>query len=401
MKGAVAPADRPPTPVPGLRGLTEISALAIGSGWFPEAAGGAENVFYHLAQHLPTFGVALRGLVPASERATYETAGQITAFATMQEPLPRRLWRLRQAVRAALRKQRPDLIVSHFALYTLPYLDLIAGQPLVVHFHGPWALESAAQGAGRLTQLSKAAIEHLSYGRGRRFIVLSQAFGDVLRQRYGVASAAIRVVPGGVDCSHFAMDLTRRQARTALSWSDDRPTVLTVRRLVRRMGLSSLLAAMVEVRCAIPDVVLRIAGCGPEAQVLGCEIERLGLQDTVELVGFIPDNVLPLAYRAADFTVIPSIELEGFGLTAIESLAAGTPALVTPVGGLPETVRGLDPALVLLGKTSGELAGGINAALSGRFKLPTMAACAEHAQRNFDWPVIARQTREVYDEALS
>ena len=40
-------------------------------------------------------------------------------------------------------------------------------------------------------------------------------------------------------------------------------------------------------------------------------------------------------------------QLEGFGLTTIESLASGTPVIVTPVGGLPEAVAPLSPELVL------------------------------------------------------
>jgi glycosyltransferase involved in cell wall biosynthesis len=401
MRGALVAVDRPPTARPDPTAAPEISALSIGSGWFPESPGGAENVYFHLARHLPACGVALRGLVPASDRAAQETSGRITGFAARGEPLARRLWRLRQAFRAAVRRQRPDLVATHFALYTLPCLDLIARRPLVIHFHGPWALEAAAQGAGPLTQIGKAAIERLSYGRGRRFIVLSEAFGDVLHRQYGAPRPAIRVVPGGVDCARFAIDDTRGEARIALSWEDDRPTILTVRRLVRRMGLRGLLAAMVEVRRAIPNVILHIAGCGPEARALAHEIERLELQRTVQLAGFIPDEALPRAYRAADLTIVPSVDLEGFGLTVIESLAAGTPVLVTPVGGLPETLRGLDPALVLSGKTPGELADGIVAALSGRLNLPTSATCTAYARRNFDWPVIAWRTRGVYDEALS
>src|SRR5262249_59832079 len=50
--------------------------------------------------------------------------------------------------------------------------------------------------------------------------------------------------------------------------------------------------------------------------------------------------------RSSDLSVMPSVALEGFGLPTIESLAAGTPVIVTPVGGLPETILELDPALV-------------------------------------------------------
>ena len=45
------------------------------------------------------------------------------------------------------------------------------------------------------------------------------------------------------------------------------------------------------------------------------------------MLGFVPDEDLPLAYRAANFSIVPTVALEGFGLITIESLAAGTPVV--------------------------------------------------------------------------
>ena len=63
----------------------------------------------------------------------------------------------------------------------------------------------------------------------------------------------------------------------------------------------------------------------------------------MRLLGFVAEEDLPWLYRACDISIVPSVALEGFGLPTIESLAAGTPVLVTPIGGLPETVSELDP----------------------------------------------------------
>jgi len=93
--------------------------------------------------------------------------------------------------------------------------------------------------------------------------------------------------------------------------------------------------------------------------------------------------------------------LEGFGLTTIESLAAGTPVLVTPVGGLPEAVRDLSPSLVLRGTGPEELAAGIIHALHGRLPLPTEEACRAFVRERYDAPVIAAKVKDVYAEALA
>jgi glycosyltransferase involved in cell wall biosynthesis len=101
------------------------------------------------------------------------------------------------------------------------------------------------------------------------------------------------------------------------------------------------------VRRIHPEVLLLIAGKGPLHDALSARIEDLGLQRHVRLLGYVPDADLALAYRAADLSVVPTVALEGFGLITVESLAAGTPVLVTPVGGLPETVQALAPNLIL------------------------------------------------------
>jgi glycosyltransferase involved in cell wall biosynthesis len=231
-------------------------------------------------------------------------------------------------------------------------------------------------------------------------IVLSRAFGEVLRRAYGVDAARITVIPGGVDCQRFAIGASPRAARERLGWDQDRRHILAVRRLARRMGLPELISSMVEVRRKLPEARLLIAGRGDQEGALRRLIQELDLADSVQLLGFVPDDLLPWAYRAVDLTVVPSTELEGFGLITAESLAAGTPVLVSPVGGLPEAVRPLAPELVLEGCAPAHLASGIIGALSGTRPLPTSEQCRSYARERFDWPVIAAQTREAYSSVL-
>ncbi len=92
---------------------------------------------------------------------------------------------------------------------------------------------------------------------------------------------------------------------------------------------------------------------------------RFGLGEQIRFAGFISDDDLPSAYAAADFSIVPSDALEGFGLITLESLACGTPVLVTPIGGLPEAVSGLRPDLVLPGCSRDDIAAGLDRGLAG------------------------------------
>jgi glycosyltransferase involved in cell wall biosynthesis len=209
------------------------------------------------------------------------------------------------------------------------------------------------------------------------------------------------VVPGGIDLEPYADLPSQPEARQALGWPVDRPVVLAVRRLVRRMGLEDLIAAADLLRRSRLDVQLLIAGGGNLHDELAAQARARGLDGQVRLLGRLADHELPLAYRAADLTVVPTVALEGFGLIAAESLAAGTPVLVTPVGGLPEVVAGLSPTLVLEATGAAALADALIRALRGDLELPSAEACREYARLHYDCRGVAARIAQVYREAVA
>jgi glycosyltransferase involved in cell wall biosynthesis len=374
----------------------------IGKNWFTEArGGGSDRVFTALRHHLTEHGSAVHSVVIGDVpmiRVAGDGAPLSPSYGVSSddEPMVRRWRALRQHVKETLPAFGADVVTSHFALYTLPALGAIGDHPLVVHFHGPWALESAMEGESRLKVALKSRVEQLVYRRGNRFIVLSPAFRDVLVQQYGVDPDRIHIVPGGVDVTAYDTGLSRREARERLGWPTDRPTLLSVRRLVKRVGLEGLVEAMQEVRRAVPDVLLMIAGKGPLRATLEEMIDAHDLSDHVRLLGFVPEEDLAATYRAADLSVMPTTALEGFGLSAVESLAAGTPVMATPIGGLPSILEGLSPDLLFDRADPETFPDRLIAALDGSLSIPDAQTCQAYAAEHFDWPVIARRTQDVY-----
>ncbi len=373
-----------------------LKSLQLGLHWFPENQGGLDRVYYELWRSLPMADVAFTGLVAGTSRCNTETHGAIQAFAESGAPLLARWKGMRQAYAKAVRGNRPDIVASHFALYALPIIDKLGKLPFVVHFHGPWANEGGVEGNTGLHRAVKIQIENLIYRRASRAIVLSNAFADLLSIQYKFPRERIHVIPGGVDLARFNTGLSREDARMRLGWPPDRPVIVSVRRLVPRMGLANLLDAMRTIRMKIPEAQLMIAGQGMLRAELDRQIEALGLSANVRMLGFVSDDALPLLYAAADLSVVPTVALEGFGLIAAESLASGTPCLVSPVGGLPEVVSGLSTQMVLPSPAPEDIAEGIVAALNGGLDLPDSASCRAYAAASFNWNTIAGQIASVY-----
>ncbi len=379
-----------------------MKTLQIGLGWFPEntGGGGLNRFYYDYIHHLAQVGVDSRGLVVGSDRVAIESNGQVQAFAPEDIGLGQRCRRAHRAIQKALSEDDFSLVVSHFALYTLPALNQLANYPTVMHFHGPWALESRMEGESAIATRMKWVLEWLVYRRINHFVVLSQAFRQRLHQTYHVPLDRIHVVAPGFDLEKFTLVQSRSEARAELGWAQDRPTILVVRRLVHRMGIENLIQAMDQVRQRHPDALLLIAGKGPIAATLQSQIETLNLTHNVKLLGFIPDHQLPLAYKSADFSVVPTIALEGFGLITIESLATGTPVLGTPVDSLPEVLQPLSADLVLEGTSANHLAQGISEVLSGQRQLPSPEACMAYVQKRHAWSAVLPQIKAIYQLAI-
>ncbi len=363
--------------------------------------GGADRVYQDLFDSLARHGFRVSGVVLGADDVRTPAGGVVHGFSAPDAPIVSRYLGARRVIGETVRTGQIDLVAVHFALYAALALDRLRGRPMVMHFHGPWFSESAEEGGSRLAVAAKRFVEGLVYRRADRLIVLSQAFADLLAQAFDIPPDRIRLVPGHVDLERFAPCHSRAEARAILGWPTDRPILLSVRRLQHRMGLDRLIAAMQTVVKTVPDALLYIGGKGPLGPLLEGQVAEAGLGGSIRFLGYVPEQSLPLAYRAADFNVVPTAALEGFGLVAAEALAAGTPSLVTPVGGLPEVVGPLSPDLVFRSSAVPDLADGLIAALRDRGRFPDDAACLDYAARQFSLSVATARTAAVYREVLA
>ncbi len=160
---------------------------------------------------------------------------------------------------------------------------------------------------------------------------------------YDVPLDKIRVIPPGYDDTRFfPVSLATRQALRQDLDIEGR-VILALGRMAKNKGYDLLLQAMPPVFKRIEDVRLLLAVGSTEPtedetkqiDQLRQLADELGIRDRVLFRDYIPDEALADYYRAADVFALSS-RYEPFGMTAVEAMACGTPAVVTTEGGLWE-----------------------------------------------------------------
>jgi phosphatidylinositol alpha-mannosyltransferase len=200
---------------------------------------------------------------------------------------------------------------------------------------------------------------------------MSQYALDYLARDYGRTDGV--VVPGGVDLGSFQPAAARTPSPTILfSGALDEP----------RKGIATLLESLPLVAAVEPDVRVWLSGPGDPGEFMAAASSEA--RDRTEVLGRGDADKQHERYGTAWTTCLPSVA-DSFGMALIESLACGTPLVVTTDGAPKELV---DPGV------NGEIcepkdASGLAAALLRVFDLTrrgetTVEACRNRARR-FDW----------------
>jgi glycosyltransferase involved in cell wall biosynthesis len=371
-----------------------MKIACIGTGWYPQARGGLEKYVFGMTHALLSAGDSVDLFVTGTPQLDIER-GCAYSIGDPESPLWKRMLDAKRSFARSLRGGY-DVINVHFAMNALPLIPFIKHDiPRVFTFHGPWGAESLAEGGSRRSVAVKESLERFVYQRCDSFIVLSTAFKEIL-VTYGISRDRIHVITMGIECDFFKPALDRLTVRRKFGWPEDKIVFFTARRLVNRVGIHELIQSANILRESHSNFAVKVAGKGLLYGELQSEIARLDLTAYVELLGFVSEDELVRAYQAADITILPTQSLEGFGTIISESLACGTPVIVTPIGGMPEIVAPLGTDLIAKSASPADIAERMRAALDGTLKLPSADTCRAYAVEHFSWSSVVQQIRTVF-----
>jgi teichuronic acid biosynthesis glycosyltransferase TuaC len=343
--------------------------------WFPFASPrfGRYAAFARVPRNEIRHGLAIdhpRYLLPPKLGMTSAPLAIFTAI------LPR--------LRAQIRAGRDfDLIDAHYFYpdgVAAMLLGLALHRPVVITARGDdldlisryrlprrWICWAADHAAGLIT---------VSSGLKRRLV------------RLGIAAERVHMLRNGVD-----LDLFRPHNHEVMTqaFGFTRPTLLAVANLVPKKQHW----LMIEALTRLPDVDLVIVGEGPEREAIEARARDLGVADRVRLLGRMAQERLAEIYSAADILLLPSSR-EGWPNVLLESMACGTPVIVSDIDGFAEIVAAPEAGRIIANLTPDSFAEAISDMLAAP---PCRAATRRYAEQ-FDWHSTTRGQTELFRHIL-
>ncbi|MDE1965876.1 MAG: glycosyltransferase family 4 protein [Patescibacteria group bacterium] len=289
------------------------------------------------------------------------------------------------------RREPHDVIYAHDWLSFAAGMAAkkVSGKPLVAHVHATEFERTGGRIDKRIYDIERAGLHAAD-----RIIAVSNRTKDLIVSRYDVPAGKVEVVWNGIDSAAEAASAEPTRF-DALKAAGNR-LVLFMGRITLQKGPDHLLKAAKRALEKDSRIFFVFAGDGDMRGQVMQEAAALGIANRVLFPGFLRGDEQREAYRAADLFVMPSVA-EPFGLTALEALRSGTPALISRQSGVAEAVK---HALKTDFWDADDMAAKMLAALS----LPALSGeLSKNGMREaatLSWERAASRVRDIMDELV-
>ncbi|MFI6102922.1 glycosyltransferase [Streptomyces sp. NPDC051310] len=216
------------------------------------------------------------------------------------------------------------------------------------------------------------------------YVTVSEGDAAVYREKMPLPATRVLAIPNSVP-----------EPPVAPSDASGR-TIVAAGRLAAEKQYHVLIDAFAEVVAQRPEWDLRIYGWGPEKEKLRTRIDRMGLYNSVRLMG--PHSPIEPEWAKGAIAVSTSRH-ESFGMTLVEAMRCGLPVVSTDCDYGPREIiaDGEDGILVPVGDTDA-VAAALLKLIDDEELRRKMGAAAVRNARRFDPATVARQYEELFEE---
>lgn len=233
-----------------------------------------------------------------------------------------------------------------------------------------------------------------------RIIAISGHVKSCLTERYDIDSGKIDVIHSGYGPQFHVIKNLEILESIRFKYGLNMPFMLYPAASWPHKNHVALLAAIKALKekdLFSGEVVFTGASMGGHLALVG-EIERLGLEGSVRLLGYVPDEDMPSLYNLATMLVFPSL-FEGFGIPLVEAMACGCPVVCSGITSLPEIIG---KAGVLFDPCSvGDMAEKIALVWNDADLRTDLKEKGMQRVSQFTWENTAHKTRLVYKSVVT
>ncbi len=266
--------------------------------------------------------------------------------------------------------------------------------PIVLHVH---SIERDRAGGSTGNPLCRE-IESLAFTLADRIVAVSQHTKDMIVDDYDIPADKIEVVHNSIEPDALSpLDNENAYHYINAMRAQGYRVVVAVNRLTVQKGIPNLLYAAKEVIARAPKTLFLIVGSGEQYFELITLAADLGIAPNVIFTGFLRGKAWRDAYAVSDLFVMSSIS-EPFGITALEAIGYGTPALITHQSGVSEIMRN---CLKVDFWDINEMANQITAIVQNDALRDTLHENAYHEFSKLNWNDAADKLLGIYGQQLT
>lgn len=407
--------------------------VAIISNFFPpDFVGGAEIYAYRLARELVKNNIEVHVITSTTGNEIIEKLDGMTVHRlTKRPPFSKTFGKITSKIygynfnpysyriKSVLQKIDPDIIHLHNISATIMLYPLInyLNVPTVAHIHDHWpicykgtlydqkklefcmghcvkcAFPFGLRTIGFLNLMIRNKLLNKFEKRVDCFITPSYYLKKTLVDLGYTKEEKIMHIPLGIDTHEFKIGSTEKNYNI--------PTILFVGRVEKYKNPSLIVKILPRILTQV-ECMYKIIGDGDELKSIEIISNKSGIANNVKMLGKLSPDQVVFEMQRADVTVIPSILNENSPVVIYESLASGTPVIVTNRGGAKELVEDGATGYVIDPDDEDKWVKNIVRVLSDEKLRKTMSLNArKKAEREFDIQNQVKKVIDVYESILS